>query len=673
MAEPVPILLVDDDPIMRRTLNRRLQTWGYHLQSFEVAEQALQCLQSVTVPCVVLTDWLLPGMDGLEFCRQLRQQPWGGARYVIMLTARGDSTDRNDALEAGADAFLSKPVDPQDLQASLRVGLRVCRLHLQSEERLLALERERLRTRGMLTTATDGVVVADREGRIIELNPAAEALLEGTREELCGRLMAETMIPEELREAHTLGLQRYLATREPRLLGKVIEVEAQTLRGRRFPVELSINVHHEEEQPVFTAFLRDITQRKRAEAELRAATLQLQAAREREVAVAGRIQSTLLVETPPVDLELDVAVLSSPSQPVDGDFIQFSRVEYESLDVVIGDVMGKGVPAALLGAALKACLLRVTLELTSNQQQPTTEQIVNQVHGLMSRELMRLDSFATLCYLRLDKLNRELRYVDAGHTKSLHWEASSRAVHFLEGDGMPLGFSATEHYREVVRPLREGDWVLLYSDGVCEMRNAQGQMLGTERLSESVREWSDLSPREFLERLDQLLREYGGGGPARDDLSCVAIKVQALAPPARVLRQWTSAAELQQVTWLRESVLGVVALHWRLYPEDVWLHLLGLAVTETITNIVRHAYGGQGGELTQTLELLSDRLRVRLSHAGLPLDSRLQGPPADLLEPQEGGMGLFLIHQSVDEVRYGVDGQGRGYVELVKYAPQRRG
>ncbi|HWI70562.1 MAG TPA: PAS domain S-box protein [Baekduia sp.] len=126
------------------------------------------------------------------------------------------------------------------------------------------------RHRATLQAALDCVVTMDAAGRVVEFNAAAERTFGYTSADAVGRDMADLIVPPELREPHRTGLKRYLATGAPRLLDQRIEIEAQRAGGERFPVELTITRIDVGGDVLFTGHVRDISDRKRAEAELRA-------------------------------------------------------------------------------------------------------------------------------------------------------------------------------------------------------------------------------------------------------------------------------------------------------------------------------------------------------------------------------------------------------------------
>jgi len=141
-----------------------------------------------------------------------------------------------------------------------------------------ALRAQEARHRAMLDAALDCVVTMDHEGHIVDFNPAAERTFGYRADDAVGRVMAELIIPPELRERHRRGLARYLASEEPVLLDRRVEIRGMRADGTTFPVELTITRIDVPGPATFVGYLRDITDRKAAEAELRASRARIVAA-----------------------------------------------------------------------------------------------------------------------------------------------------------------------------------------------------------------------------------------------------------------------------------------------------------------------------------------------------------------------------------------------------------
>lgn len=135
------ILTADDDPVFLRLLEATLAKWGYEVCSASDGGQAWAALQAPDAPHLAILDWALPGMDGLELCRKLRKRKEEEYVYVILLTAEAGTDHLTEGLEAGADDYVVKPLDLQELKMRLRAARRI--LDLQST---FVNARESLRT-----------------------------------------------------------------------------------------------------------------------------------------------------------------------------------------------------------------------------------------------------------------------------------------------------------------------------------------------------------------------------------------------------------------------------------------------------------------------------------------------------------------------------------------------
>jgi sigma-B regulation protein RsbU (phosphoserine phosphatase) len=134
------ILIAEDDPISRRVLEATLLRWGHEVVITTDGQHALETLQRPDAPHLAILDWMMPEIDGLEVCRRLRCNPPGHPYYLILLTARGAKADMVQGLEGGADDFLTKPFDREELRARLHVGIRMVKMQQVLADRVHDLE-----------------------------------------------------------------------------------------------------------------------------------------------------------------------------------------------------------------------------------------------------------------------------------------------------------------------------------------------------------------------------------------------------------------------------------------------------------------------------------------------------------------------------------------------------
>jgi len=121
------LLVADDNPVFRNVLQRMLTNWGFDVIVACDGYQAWDSLQTENAPKLVLLDWMMPGMDGIELCRRIHGSDTSGV-YIIMLTAKTDPADLLVALESGADDYVTKPLKSAELRTRLRVACRILEL-----------------------------------------------------------------------------------------------------------------------------------------------------------------------------------------------------------------------------------------------------------------------------------------------------------------------------------------------------------------------------------------------------------------------------------------------------------------------------------------------------------------------------------------------------------------
>lgn len=528
------ILIAEDDTIPRRLLQATLMKAGHDVVSACDGVEAWQILRSADAPRLAIVDWLMPNMDGVEVCRRVRQQQASPYTYLILLTSKDRKEDLIAGLEAGADDYLIKPFDPQELQVRLRTGQ-----------------------------------------RILDLQAALFASM------------------DQLAQAH-----------------------------------------------------------------------------QREVEVGAKIQQTLLFGQLPHDLiGAQIAALTLPSLHVDGDFYDFFQYGADCFDLVVGDVMGKGVAAALLGAALKSSFPRAFSQLLLSSAQkklPEPEEIVLLVQREVAQRFIRLGMFATLCYARCDLAQRQLTLVDCGHPKTIHFRSLTGDCALLQGENMPLGFSACETYQQVSFSLAEGDLLVFYSDGLTEARNVAGDFFGVERVMAVIRQQHFLEPARLIEAILEAVLAFAGLETSADDLTCVVVRIEGGDQSLIARTQFETTSTLAQLPLIRARVRSFCQDLPRRVLNEERLSQLELAVTEAASNIIRHAYRGRtDGRVQVVAEAFGDRIVVQFFHQGAAFDPTIVQPPI-FDGSREGGFGVYLIAHSVDEVSYIHDEQEGHCVRLVK-------
>jgi GAF domain-containing protein/ABC-type amino acid transport substrate-binding protein/anti-sigma regulatory factor (Ser/Thr protein kinase) len=411
--------------------------------------------------------------------------------------------------------------------------------------------------------------------------------------------------------------------------------------------------------------LRTEAERKRTEVE--------KIAREHDVAISFKIQQMLLLEEPPRDVPgLSVAALCIPSQRIAGDFYGFFTHEDQSLDLIVADAMGKGIPAALLAAATKNHFMRALCRLIALSPPgalPEPKAIVGLANAGMRGALVDLESFVTLCYARVDLSHGRLVVVDCGHTGVIRVRRHSGGCELIHGQDLPLGVGEGDAFSQFAIPFENGDMFLFYSDGITEAGDAQREMFGVDRLMACVGANEALSPDALVEAIRLAVVSFVGSDQVTDDLTCVAVEVGG-APHAVARQEMEIGSDLSELGRARGFVRGFCrALPGPPLGEDQVAEL-ALAVNEAASNIMKHAYHGRIDQrIRLDIESASDQIVVRLHHHGDPFDPP-PAPESAFDGSRESGYGLYILSRSVDYVRYYLDERGENCVALVKmYGP----
>lgn len=239
---------------------------------------------------------------------------------------------------------------------------------------------------------------------------------------------------------------------------------------------------------------------------------------EGQLEVARQVQLELLPPSDPVLPGFDISAYNFPTEEVSGDYYDWVRIYDDQIGIVIADVAGKGVPAALLMAFLRASLRAATHIGYSPHVS------MAKVNYLLWESIER-NQFVTAFYGLLDATNKTLAYANAGHNPPLLLDVDGSA-RFLEQGGLPLGMFRDTRYYEYYLTFQPGQLLVLYTDGVTEAFNPQEEEFGPDRLLESVRLARTLSAREMIDAVQRDILQWTDGRGAHDDVTFFVIKAR---------------------------------------------------------------------------------------------------------------------------------------------------
>ncbi|RKT44287.1 PP2C family protein-serine/threonine phosphatase [Thiocapsa rosea] len=394
------ILIADDASDAREILGRLLKRWGHEVVTASNGREAWEILRQEPLR-LVISDWMMPEIDGLELCRRVREAQWEHYVYFILLTARDDKEDLIEGMTAGADDFLTKSFNFEELRVRLRAA-----------ERILSLESQ----------------LASRNSKLEETNGKLHAALD------------------------------------------------------------------------------------RIQQDLRA---------------AAALQASLLPKDPNVSPAVALAWLFLPATEIGGDIFDFFRLNDRDLGFYHLDVAGHGVPSAMMSVTLSRTL---SAELGEGHlaAPPADERRVKAPDAVVADLNRRFQSgenapYFTMVYGYIDTHSGRGELCQAGHPHPLLARHDGRVEQVGHG-GFAVGMLEGVPYDSVDFTLESGDRLILYSDGITDCRNAEGESFELERLIGLAGNCIDTPPASLTTRVDDTLRRWRGAGEIEDDISLLVLQ-----------------------------------------------------------------------------------------------------------------------------------------------------
>ena len=240
---------------------------------------------------------------------------------------------------------------------------------------------------------------------------------------------------------------------------------------------------------------------------------------EREMQIARNIQSSLLPTDIPEMDAVSVAGLCVPAHQIGGDYFDFIPRERSCFDLIIADVSGHNIGSALIMAETRTFIhARV-----DSLKQPST--MLHSLNHFFFDNMDGTDLFVTMFYVHYCPDKHILSYSSAGHNHPVLWHKKQKKLEFLDAEGMIFGIRPEVDFDQLQTQLEAGDILLLYTDGIVEAEDNNGQFFGAERLGKLLQESDELEPQEIIDRIMDQVRIFTGLRHFNDDITLVVMKV----------------------------------------------------------------------------------------------------------------------------------------------------
>ncbi|MBB5021006.1 SpoIIE family protein phosphatase [Desulfurispira natronophila] len=240
---------------------------------------------------------------------------------------------------------------------------------------------------------------------------------------------------------------------------------------------------------------------------------------QRELQIARSIQIGLLPSDVPDISDISLAGTCIPAHQVGGDYYDYLSYNNKELDLVIGDVSGHNIGAALIMAQTR------TFIQSRAHDRRSAHEMLDELNRFLYSDLVKAELFITMFYAQYCSLSKNLTYSSAGHNPPLLLRSNKQYIEKLDADGLILGIEKEVEFEERSTQLRPGDVLLLYTDGITEAESRHREFFGEERLHQLLLEYQDLSPQQIIDYILDQVRLFTGTFHFRDDISLIVMKV----------------------------------------------------------------------------------------------------------------------------------------------------
>jgi sigma-B regulation protein RsbU (phosphoserine phosphatase) len=495
-----------------------------------------------------------------------------------------------------------------------------------------------------MKSAANGIIITDTRGIVKWVNPAFTKLTGYDFGEIVGNNLKMLNSGNQGREFFQSMWSKILA-------GEVWHDEIVNRRkdGSLYTEEMTITPIPDNQGGIsqFVAIKNDISERKRLEQIVKNANERM----EGELNVARDIQMSMLplkFEAAPGQEDIDVHARLIPAREVGGDFYDYFFLDDEHFCFVVGDVSGKGVPAALFMAVTKALIKAGAHGETS------TAGILTRVNSEISRDNEN-SMFITVFLAILNTTTGHLVYTNAGHNPSFVLrQGGGPMLKLSDLHGMVVGAFEGVQYKETVVLLNRGDVVFAYTDGVTESRNPLDQLYSEERLREFLLQYQFRGCVEMVTDAVSEVVHFEDGAEQADDITVLAVNFRQQDEDSVIDHLFTTLTNKIENIGVFTAEFEKFATKHSLPNETV--QKINIVFDELLTNTISYAYQDDlEHEIEIRIRFYGKNLTVTIMDDGIPYNPFDRSDPdtsLDLDSREIGGLGVHLVKLLVDEYHY---------------------
>ena len=380
---------------------------------------------------------------------------------------------------------------------------------------------------------------------------------------------------------------------------------------------------------------------------------------DKELEYAKQIQLSALPTNFPMEEKYNLYAQMIAAKEVGGDFYDFYKINDNTVAVLVADVSGKGIPAAMF--MMKA---KTIIKDLAESGLPVNEIFTKANEKLCENNESSM--FVTAWMGIVDTDTGKMQFANAGHNPPLIKKANGKFEYLKTRPGLVLAGMEGIKYRAGELTLSAGDRLFLYTDGVPEATDANNQLYGEDRLCSFMNDNIDLGPNELLPKLKTNIDEFVGDAPQFDDITTLIFDYKDTKKGTSMVKKLFSAKTeaLMDVLSFVEEILEKYECPKKLQTS------ICIAIEEVFVNVARYAYGGEDGFVSLSIDFKEDSRVITfcMTDKGVEFDP-LKNPEPDITLPAEereiGGLGILIAKKTMDFLKYTYE-NGENILTMIK-------
>lgn len=363
-----------------------------------------------------------------------------------------------------------------------------------------------------------------------------------------------------------------------------------------------------------------------------------------EMNLATQIQASMLFSAFPAfpyRTEFDIYASMTPAKEVGGDFYDFFLLDAEHLALVIADVSGKGVPAAIMMTVAKILID------TRARQGGSPSEIVSFVNNRLCEDNDN-EMFVTLWFGILDLSSGRVVATNAGHEYPVIADSEGQYTLYRDKHKLACGAMPDVFYKDYEFTIPKGGRLFVYTDGVPEATNEAEELYGTDRMLEALNRCGEMSPEETIHEIKRSLDAFAGNAAQFDDITMLSVWYKGKGD----MQELKIEAKTERLAEVQAFVNDILEANECSMKAQMQIEI---AVEELFVNIASYAYAPETGDAVIRAGVTDKVAEIVFIDSGVPYDPLAKADPDVTLsaaERQIGGLGIYMVKKSMDDIRY---------------------